>query len=96
MKLQMLRSDTTATACALGKTMATLEISITDDQREWIDAQVAAGRYANASDYIRELIRSDQQARESLQLALIDGERSGVSERAVSDVARQARQRLRG
>ena len=28
------------------------------------------------------------------ELALIDGERSGVSERAVSDVAREARQRL--
>ena len=77
-------------------TTATLEIFITDDQREWIDAQVAVGRYANASDYIRELIRRDQQAQQSLQLALIDGERSGVSERAVSDVARQVRQRLRG
>ena len=76
--------------------MATLKISIPNDQQEWIAAQVAAGRYANASDYIRELIRRDQQAGRSLQLALIDGERSGVSERSVSDVARQARQRLRG
>ena len=76
--------------------MATLEISITDDQREWIAAQIAAGWYANESDYIRELIRRDQQAQRSLQLALIDGERSGASERTVSDVARQARQRLRG
>lgn len=76
--------------------MVSLEISIAEDQREWIDAQVAAGRYANASHYIRELIRRDQQAQKSLQLALIDGERSGVSERAASDVAREARQRLRG
>lgn len=76
--------------------MATHEISIADDQREWIAAQVAAGRYANASDYIRELIQRDEQAQKSLQLALIDGERSGVSERAVGDMARQARQRLRG
>jgi antitoxin ParD1/3/4 len=76
--------------------MATVKISIPDNQQEWIAAQVATGRYANASDYIRQLIRRDQQARESLQHALIDGERSGVSERAVSDVARQARQRLRG
>lgn len=75
--------------------MTTLEISIAEDQREWIDAQVAAGWYANASDYIRELIRRDQQAHKSLRLALIDGERSGVSKRTVNDVARQARQRLR-
>lgn len=76
--------------------MAAIEISIPDDQQEWIAAQVAAGSYANASDYICELIRRDQQAQESLRRALIDGERSGVSERTVSDVARQARQQLRG
>jgi hypothetical protein len=32
----------------------------------------------------------------TLELALLDGERSGVSERAVEDVAREARQRLPG
>lgn len=77
-----------------GRTWQHLELSIPDDQREWIGAQVAAGRYASASDYIRELIRRDQQAQKSLRLALIYGERSGVSEHTVSDVARQARNRL--
>lgn len=76
--------------------MAALKISIADDQQEWIAAQVAAGSYANASDYICGLIRRDQQAQESLRRTLIDAERSGVSKRTVSDVARQARQRLRG
>lgn len=38
-------------------------------------------------------IPDDQRARESLQLALIDGERSGVSRRTVSDVAHQTRKR---
>jgi antitoxin ParD1/3/4 len=74
--------------------MATLNISIPDSMREWIDAQVAAGGYANASDYIRDLVRHNQRERESIQLALIEGERSGVSERSVSDIARQARRRL--
>jgi hypothetical protein len=35
----------------------------------------------------------DQQAEELLRLALIDAEHSGVSQRTVRDVARQARQR---
>jgi antitoxin ParD1/3/4 len=74
--------------------MATLNISIPDSMREWIDAQVAAGGYANASDYIRDLVRHNQRERESIQLALIEGERSGVSARSVSDIARQARRRL--
>lgn len=75
--------------------MAALKISITDDQRGWFAAQIAAGRYESASDYIRELILLDLQSRQSLKLALIDGERSGVSKRTVSDVALQARQRFR-
>lgn len=75
--------------------MTAPKISILHDQQEWIAAQVAAGWCADASDCIRELIRRDQQARESLQLALIDAERSGVSERTVSEVGRLAQQRLR-
>jgi antitoxin ParD1/3/4 len=74
--------------------MTTLSISIPDSMREWIDAQLAAGGYANASDYIRDLVRHDQRERESMQLALIEGERSGVSERSVSDIARQAKRGL--
>jgi len=74
--------------------MVTLKISIPDNMRRWIDSQLAAGGYANASDYIRELIRHDRRERESIQLALIEGERGGVSERSVSDIARRARRRL--
>jgi antitoxin ParD1/3/4 len=76
------------------KDMTTPKISISNNQQQWMAAQVAAGWYANASDYIQELIRRDQQASESLRLALINGKRS-VSERTVSDVAHQVRQRLR-
>lgn len=74
--------------------MATLNISMPDSMREWIDAQVAADRYANASDYIRDLVRRDQRERESMQLALTGGERSGVSKRSLSDIARHAKRRL--
>jgi len=62
--------------------------------RAWIDSQVEAGAYANASDYIRDLVRHDQRERESIRLALIEGERSGVSKRSVSEIARQAKRRL--
>lgn len=74
--------------------MNSLKISITDDEREWIAAQVADGRYANASDYIREPIRRDHQAQKSLRVALIDGERSGTSKRSIREIAHEARCRL--
>lgn len=72
--------------------MATLNVSLPDPMREWIDAQVRGGEYANASDYIRDLIRHDQRQREALKLALIEAEQSGVSARQVGDiVAAEAR-----
>jgi antitoxin ParD1/3/4 len=66
-----------------------------DTMREWIDAQVAAGEYANASDYIRDLIRHDQRERDALRLALLEGEKSGKSRRSVAEIARQTKQRLK-
>jgi antitoxin ParD1/3/4 len=40
-----------------------MNISLPDKMREWIDQQVATGRFANASDLVRDLIR-DAQVRE--------------------------------
>jgi antitoxin ParD1/3/4 len=37
-----------------------MNISLPDKMREWIDQQVASGRYSNASDLMRDLIRDAQ------------------------------------
>lgn len=75
--------------------VATLNISLPDAMRAWIDAQVEAGEYANASDYIRDLIRHDQRERDAVRLALIEGEKSGRSARTVTDIARQTKRQLK-
>lgn len=75
--------------------MATLNISMPDAMREWIDAQIDSGEYANASDYIRDLIRHDQRQRDVLRLALIEGEKSGASDRSATDIARRTKRRLK-
>ena len=75
--------------------MATLNISMPKAMREWIDAQIKAGEYANASDYIRDLIRHDQRQRDQLRLALIEGEKSGTSKHSVTDIARSTKRRLK-
>jgi len=59
--------------------MATLDVSMPNKMREWIDAQIKSGEYANASDYIRDRIRHDQRHRDALRLALIEGKKSGVT-----------------
>jgi antitoxin ParD1/3/4 len=55
-------------------------ITLTDKQDAWIKAQIAAGRYTNDSEYIRDLIRREQERTaevEAIRQALIDGEASG-------------------
>ncbi len=55
-------------------------ITVTDQQDNWIKAQIEAGRYTNDSEYIRDLIRREQERSaeiEGIRLALIDGESSG-------------------
>jgi antitoxin ParD1/3/4 len=42
--------------------MATMNISIPDTLRDWVQSRVETGGYAGASDYLRELIRKDQEA----------------------------------
>lgn len=44
--------------------MATMNISLPDKMKEWVEAQVATGRYANVSDYVRDILRREQSKRE--------------------------------
>ena len=37
-----------------------MNISLPDKMREWIDQQVSTGRFSNASDLVRDLIRDAQ------------------------------------
>lgn len=59
--------------------MPTMNISLPEPLRDWVEAQIRGGRYGNASEYIRELIRRDQerQADERLEQLLLEGMQSG-------------------
>ncbi len=70
----------------LGVTMATLNISIPSEMRQWIDQQISSGHFANASDYIRDLIRHNQSEKEAIRMALVEGEMSGESSLSVTDI----------
>ncbi len=73
-------------------TMATLNISLPSEMRHWIDSQVTSGHFANASDYIRDLIRHNQSEKSAIQMALIEGEMSGESSLTVADIIKQQKQ----
>lgn len=60
--------------------MPTMNISITDPMRAWVQEQVESGQYAGNSDYVRDLIRRDQERAkriEAMQAAITKGLESG-------------------
>ncbi|WP_093256939.1 type II toxin-antitoxin system ParD family antitoxin [Rubrimonas cliftonensis] len=52
--------------------MGTMNISLPDQLKRYVDEQVAARSYGTSSEYIRELIRRDRD-REALRALLLDG-----------------------
>ena len=76
--------------------MATMNVSLPDPMKEWVESQIERGHYSNASDYIRDLIRRDQEyqdKREILIKALIAGEKGGVSKRTIDDIWKDVKTR---
>ena len=73
-------------------------ITLTDKQDQWIKAQIAAGEYTNDSEYIRDLVRRDQEENakfQVLKLAIQEGLNSGVSDKSVTDIMEEVESRLR-
>ena len=61
-----------------------------------MEGRAETGRYSNASDYVRDLIRRDQERAEkiaALQRLIEEGEESGVSPLSAEDIRAKARQR---
>ncbi|WP_375408356.1 type II toxin-antitoxin system ParD family antitoxin [uncultured Methylobacterium sp.] len=75
--------------------MATMNVSLPDPMKEWVEARARTGRYSNASDYVRELIRRDQERADriaDLQKLVSEGLASGVSGRSRDEIARMSRE----
>lgn len=63
--------------------MATMNVSLPDPMKIWVEARLKDGKFSNTSDYVRHLIRRDQeraQAIAALQQAIDEGVKSGEPE----------------
>lgn len=63
--------------------MATMNVSLPDPMKDWVEQQTRGGRYSNASDYVRDLIRRDQDRADKLarmQRLVAEGLASGEAE----------------
>ena len=79
--------------------MATMNVSLPDPMKDWVEAQARTGRYSNASDYVRDLIRRDQERADKLaelQKLVAAGIESGVSTRSMDDLLKAAREQAAG
>jgi len=77
--------------------MATMNVSLPDAMKEWVEAQVQTGRYGNSSDYVRDLVRRDQERADAIAEfdRLIDeGFASGLSEQAPEEIFAEARREV--
>jgi len=69
--------------------MVNLNILLPDLMKEWVDGQTQSGRYSDASDYVRDLIRRDQERLgkiKAMQRLVDESLASGVSDESMSDI----------
>jgi antitoxin ParD1/3/4 len=78
--------------------MATMNISLPDQMKAWVEEQTRSGRYGNSSDVVRDLIRREQVKAEkiaNMQRLVDEGRASGISERTPREIIEAARAELR-
>jgi antitoxin ParD1/3/4 len=75
--------------------MATMNISLPDDMKAWVENQAAAAHFSTTSDYVRDLVRKEQERRAGiakLQALLDESIASGVSTRTLDEIFAEARE----
>ena len=67
--------------------MQSMNISLPDPLKQFVDGQISTGRYSSASEYVRELIRADEKrkAEEQLEAKLLEGLNGTESELTPAD-----------
>jgi antitoxin ParD1/3/4 len=77
--------------------MATMNVSLTDPLKEFVDEEVREGGFSSTSDYVRDLIRQRQRrkAEDKLRALLLEGLGSGPATPMEPDFFEQMRTRAR-
>lgn len=76
--------------------MATMNVSLPDPMKAWVESQTKDGRYSNASDYVRDLIRRDQERATKIahmQRLVTEGIESGIAMETLPEIRQMARAR---
>lgn len=71
--------------------MTRLDVTMPDALNDWINEQVPSGRYVDASDYLRDLVRRDRLVDAALIDALEDAASSGLCDMSLDDIWNSAK-----
>jgi antitoxin ParD1/3/4 len=80
--------------------MQTMNISLPDVLKDFVDHQIAEGRYSSVSEYIRNLIRDDEKRKaemrlEGLLLEGLESEESELTRQDFDDIRKEALAQLK-
>lgn len=81
--------------------MSTMNISLPDEMKRFVDQQVRDGAYAGASDYVRDLVRREQRAaaearlRQLIAEGLASGPAKPMDKSFFDDLRKRVRARAR-
>ena len=80
--------------------MQTMNISLPDPLKRFVDTQVESGQYSSVSEYIRALIRDDEKRKaeerlEELLMEGLEGEEMELTHQDFKEVRKQALAQLR-
>jgi antitoxin ParD1/3/4 len=77
--------------------MQTMNISLPDPMKQYVEQQVNAGGYSSASEYVRELVRADQKlkAKVQLEMTLLEALKSGDPIEIAPQVWNELRRNIR-
>ncbi|MBD5655404.1 MAG: type II toxin-antitoxin system ParD family antitoxin [Candidatus Eremiobacteraeota bacterium] len=67
--------------------MESMNISLPEPLKQFVDGQISSGRYSTTSEYVRELIRADEKrkAEEKLEGLLLEGLQGEANELTSAD-----------
>ena len=77
--------------------MPTMNISLPENLKAFVESQVQSGDYSSVSEFMRRLVRREQKERdrEQLELRILEGLGSGEATEVTPEMWNKLRQRLR-
>jgi len=79
--------------------MVTMNVSLPEAMKSWVESHARSGRYSNSSDYVRDLIRRDQDQAAmiaNMQARVTEGINSGIGNHSMDELREVAHKRIAG